>query len=123
MNHLKALTKTKANIRSFKRRHQLFNRIMNKCIVQKKDPNDWEEDACLIWNGGHNKRGHGRIKCDGVLWYPHRLIWILTRGPIPHNHVIHHTCGNSSCCNINHMTTMHFIDHIKMHRNNKTCSL
>lgn len=117
---MRTLTKTDAKLTSKKRRHECYEKIMKNCINIKKNPDDWEEDACDIYVAlSNNGKGYGRIQWKGKKWYPHRLMWVLIHGPIPKGYDIHHTCGNKKCCNINHMVLMKHHHHSQLHNKTK----
>lgn len=58
---------------------------------------------CRIWTRSKTKEGYGRIKLEGAVRYVHRVVWQITRGPIPEGHVIDHLCRQESCCRDDHL--------------------
>jgi hypothetical protein len=113
---LRTLNKTDAKLTSKQRRHECYERIMNKCICLKENPDDWEQDACVIFTAlSNNCKGHGRVRWNGILWYPHRLMYLLVYGVIPEGWDVHHTCGNPGCCNPNHLMLMRHDRHSTYH--------
>lgn len=45
----------------------------------------------------------------------HRLAWTNANGPIPAGHDIHHTCGEPTCINPEHLVAMAHGDHSRHH--------
>lgn len=61
------------------------------------------EDGCWIWTGYKNIDGYGQVSQRGVVHYAHRLAWTLSRGLIPDEMKVCHTCDNPGCCNPAHL--------------------
>lgn len=62
-------------------------------------------DACWEWKFTRTDQGYGSFWVAGEHWVAHRLIWTLTKGPIPAGQLIRHLlCDNPPCCNPAHLT-------------------
>jgi hypothetical protein len=73
--------------------------IFERCVPD-------ELTGCLEWQGPWNN-GYGQLYVHegdrSVRRYAHRTMWIAMHGPIPPNQRLVQTCGNSACCNVEHM--------------------
>jgi len=77
------------------------NRVLRNCNLD--NPKD-----CWEWQGATGKNGYGRVKIDGKLYLPHRVVALAAR-IVPTLHVgaddehVLHTCDNGRCCNWKHL--------------------
>lgn len=58
---------------------------------------------CIFWSGYLKPNGYGQTFHDGKLHNVHRLVWELTKGPLPKGLVIDHLCRQRACVNILHL--------------------
>jgi len=62
---------------------------------------------CWEWGGAKNIKGYGQfsLKKNGILTSEksHRESYRLSKGEIPKNIMVCHSCDNPSCCNPNHL--------------------
>ena len=75
------------------------------------------ETGCWIWSHSVNRPGgYGEATLVGVgKSGAHRLMYESHKGPIPEGFVVHHTCGNPSCVNPDHLEAMSHRDHQRLH--------
>ena len=65
-----------------------------KCIQWLLERRDWPKDECLVWPFS-TTNGYGMLGYYGRVFYAHRMMCELTRGPAPSpNHEASHSCGN-----------------------------
>lgn len=70
-------------------------------------------DGCWIWQGSFHSNGYGRsFRYKGEQW-AHRVAYLLYKGPILTQNVIHHMCDNPSCCNPDHLEQISQAENIK----------
>lgn len=55
------------------------------------------ETGCLEWIGDRNHYGYGRISFLGSGYRAHRLMYLASKGDIPPNLIVRHTCDNPAC--------------------------
>jgi len=63
--------------------------ILSRCVP---------DNGCLMWTGGLEWTGYGRVWHDDRRWKVHRLLYILRHGPIPQHIFVCHTCDRRACC-------------------------
>lgn len=66
------------------------------------------DEQCWLWMGARTRVGYGQV-CVGGPGTPrrnrsaHRIAWEASRGPIPPEKWVLHSCDVRSCCNPSHM--------------------
>lgn len=75
---------------------KLANRFWAK--VSRSSP-----DQCWPWTAARYWHGYGKIGIDGKTAYAHRIVWAMTRGPIPSGLDVLHRCDNPPCVNPAHL--------------------
>ena len=79
---------------------------------------------CWVWkskalSGGNTRRDkvgkYAYIRVNGKAYSVHRLMFALTRGPIPPDHDIDHECEIKPCCNPAHLVARTRGDHNRRH--------
>ncbi len=58
---------------------------------------------CHNWTAARQKQGYGMFSYDGKSMPAHRFSYLLTKGDIAENMVVHQTCENSGCVNPEHL--------------------
>jgi len=59
--------------------------------------------GCWYWTGNQRKKtGYGGFRFNGKMMLSHRVSWLLFKGEIGENHVLH-KCDNPSCVNPDHL--------------------
>lgn len=62
-----------------------------------------KETGCWNWTKS-TREGYGQIMIDGFPWTTHRLSYTMSKGEIPKNFVVRHSCHNTRCCNPEHLS-------------------
>lgn len=72
-----------------------------------------QADGCILWTGGVDRRGYGRVKVDGKGLFAHRYFYELERGPIPVGKELHHKCEVPACVNPAHLVPVTREEHAR----------
>lgn len=59
--------------------------------------------GCLLWLGGADRNGYGRIRVGGIGSFAHRVAYAVARGPIPDGKIVCHKCDVPGCINVDHL--------------------
>ena len=60
-------------------------------------------ENCHIWTAARQKQGYGMFSYDGKSLPAHRFAYLLHKGEIAENMVVHQTCENNACVNPEHL--------------------
>lgn len=77
--------------------------------VNKSGPTMPHMDTpCWLWTASKNRKGYGYSWSGAHKISSHRMAWMITFGPIPHDGSYHglcvcHRCDNPSCCRPDHL--------------------
>ena len=75
-------------------------RIRSRCV-------QWSSSGCLEWTGAVTSKGYGNIAIcvKGKKRYlpPHRVLYVLEKGPVDPGLEMDHLCRNRLCCNPEHL--------------------
>ena len=58
---------------------------------------------CHVWNAARQKQGYGMFSIFGKSMPAHRFAYLLHKGNIAENMVVHQTCENNGCVNPAHL--------------------
>ena len=58
---------------------------------------------CHVWNAARQKQGYGMFSIFGKSIPAHRFSYLLHKGNIAENMVVHQTCENNGCVNPAHL--------------------
>ena len=56
-------------------------------------------ENCHIWTAARQKQGYGMFSYDGKSLPAHRFAYLLHKGDIAENMVVHQTCENNAAIN------------------------
>lgn len=70
-----------------------------RSIQQRLDDLSDKSGDCWTWTGNRDREGYGKLTVDGKTHRAHRL----AAGDVPAGHEVHHTCGDPSCVNPEHL--------------------
>lgn len=63
------------------------------------------EDRCWLWKAATRPSDStGVFGIDGVIYYVHRIAYVITRGEIPEGKDVRRSCSNSLCVRPLHLT-------------------
>ena len=60
-------------------------------------------DSCHHWTAAKQKQGYGMFSYAGKSTPAHRFAYLLYKGDIAENMVVHQTCENNGCVNPEHL--------------------
>jgi hypothetical protein len=86
--------------------HSTPNTFLNELIVERLHHYSERVGECLMWRGQLNEWGYGYTQILGKRFYVHRLLWIVTNGPVPEGLLVCHDCPDGdkpACIEINHL--------------------
>ena len=72
-----------------------------EAFLARTEPLLWS--GCVVWTGGVDGGGYGRLRVNGRMVSAHRWAWEREHGPIPDGMFIDHTCWERSCVNPEHL--------------------
>ena len=73
------------------------NRFLAKLNKKNSGSDCWE------WIASRTQQGYGMFSYDGKSLPAHRFAYLLHKGQIAENMVVHQTCENNSCVNPDHL--------------------
>lgn len=62
-----------------------------------------EAGGCMVWAGHADRIGSPQWRVDGKCWPVRRLLWTLTRGPVPAKQQVGVSCGVPGCVHPDHL--------------------
>lgn len=62
-----------------------------------------DQSGCWLWTGSRTSAGYGRLHIAGIEIYAHRLVYMISVGPIAAGFHIDHLCRTPPCCNPEHL--------------------
>lgn len=74
-------------------------------------------DDCWPWQQSCGSHGYGQTWDGSTVLLAHRVVWTLTRGPIPNGMTVNHECRNRTCCNPAHLRLMTNVANAKLNGN------
>ena len=73
-------------------------KAINRFNIKVNKTND-----CHVWNAARQKQGYGMFSIFGKSMPAHRFSYLLHKGNIAENMVVHQTCENNGCVNPEHL--------------------
>ncbi len=81
---------------------------INILMITSKDKKRFEKkiiktENCHFWTASKTKQGYGMFSFNGKSIPAHRFSFMLNKGEIDKNFIIHQTCNNTYCVNPDHL--------------------
>ncbi len=64
-----------------------------------------DKNGCHVWQGQPSQR-YPSLKIKGRPKHVHVWAWEQAYGSVPRGMVLHHVCGNTRCCNVEHLEVL-----------------
>lgn len=61
------------------------------------------DNECWPWRAGLFREGYGAFRVGDMTVIAHRVVWVLTHGPLVPGANVRMKCGMRSCCNPAHL--------------------
>ena len=74
-----------------------------KKAIERFEKKILKTNDCWFWTASKTKQGYGMFSYDGKSMPAHRFAFLLHKGDIAENMVVHQTCENSGCVNPEHL--------------------
>lgn len=84
--------------------HPITKQYPRPSITERFWKNVDKSGDCWIWTGATTGNGYGTIRYRGKQEGAHRVAWILTNGDITAGLLVRHSCDNSLCVRVDHLS-------------------
>ncbi len=118
--HLKRGMEKDKPMRYLQGHRQRTQSVLRRDETPYSEENRGHGTPCWIWHCARDGLGYGVFSHNGRRVYAHRYYYQAEHGPIPGGRVVHHKCGEKSCCRPAHLELLtnreHFLAHFKFVR-------
>lgn len=73
------------------------------------------QSECTRWPGYHRASDGRPVINPGTPVYVYRVLWEERHGPLDPGLILHHTCENAWCVNLDHLVPLTRAEHLKEH--------